>query len=130
MPTLRGRVTIEQITAILDRKRKEGGEIGKLLPRPELLHDLLLALSADRVAALVARHAEGIEVNPKEPGVPDLFLFRGRTDGVPWGIRFVEVKRPKEKLSRHQEAEIRFLRGLKLRAGVVRLIERPAAPPV
>lgn len=32
MPALRGRLTVEQIATILERKRQQGGEIAKLLP--------------------------------------------------------------------------------------------------
>jgi len=38
-------------------------------------------------------------------------------------IRFVEVKRPRERLAAHQAREIAFMRRLKIRAGVVRLTE-------
>ena len=128
MPALRGRLPIEKIAEILGHKKREGGETAKLLPRPELICDLLVALSAQRVMALVAHHSDGIAVDAREPGVPDLFLFKRRPDGDPWCVRLVEVKRPDERIRSHQEAEIHYLRGLGLRAGVVRLIERPGPP--
>jgi hypothetical protein len=113
MPKMRGHLTIEAITAMLERKRQEGGDVARLLPRPQLVHDLLRALSSTRIDALVARHAAGGGVDAKRPGVPHLF---------------VEVKIPKERIGVHQEAEIRFLRTLGLKAGVVRLLERRAPP--
>lgn len=55
------------------------------------------------------------------PGIPDLFLFKRRPDGTPFAGRFVEVKRPDERVSPEQQEEITFLRGLGLKAGVARL---------
>ena len=128
IPALRSPLTVEEIERILEGKKQEGGEIAKLLPRPGLVRDLLSAVSPARLNLLLARHAPGSEVDPRRPGVPDLFLFKLRSDGAPWAVRFVEVKRPDEPLRPHQVAEIRFLRTLRFKAGMVRLIEQPGPP--
>jgi hypothetical protein len=129
VPGLRRGMTLEQVKITLDRKRQEGGEIAKLLPRAQLIWDLMLAITPRRLAALVARHS-GSDVDQSRPGVPDLFLFKRRSTGVPYGVRFVEVKRPGEAVAPGQIAEIRFLRELGFKAGVVRLIEREVASGV
>jgi hypothetical protein len=60
------------------------------------------------------------------PGVPDLLLWRERVDGAIEAIKFVEVKRPNERIARHQQEELSFLRSCGVKAGVVRLLcERP-----
>jgi len=94
----------------------------RLRRRKALIAAVLGAVSPGRLVALCARHA-GPEVDPRRPGVPDLFAFRRRTNGGPMAIRFVEVKRPRERLAAHQAREIAFMRRLKIRAGVVRLTE-------
>jgi len=67
--------------------------------------------------------------SPANPGIPDLFLWRHTADGVPFGGRFVEVKRYapragfKEPVSREQKAELAFLQGLGLKAQITYLIQ-------
>ena len=71
------------------------------------------------------------ERNLDSPGVPDLFLWRMKADGRPYGCRFVEVKRRyvtggcrrREAIRASQQEEIDFLRGLGLKAGVVYVLE-------
>ena len=89
---------------------------------------LLRMLSEERLRKLIERHCPPDAADPL--GVPDLLLFRvtrsfqAETRGRLYAPRFVEVKRPRERLLPRQLEEIRFLRGLGLRAGVVRLVER------
>jgi VRR-NUC domain len=87
---------------------------------------VLSTLSSTKLRKLASRHAGG-EVDPKSPGVPDLITFKKSPAGTPYAFRFVEVKRPKEKLRAHQRAEIAFMRGLGMRAGVLRLVEQAPA---
>ena len=63
--------------------------------------------------------------DPASPGVPDLFLWRQKGDGVPYGAGFVEVKRRArnkngkwcpERVSETQRAELAFLTSLGLSA--------------
>ena len=93
------------------------------LSRRKALISLLLRIPRGRLRALVTRHVGGA-VDPRKPGVPDLLVFKRGAGRVPMGIRFVEVKRPRERLAHHQAREIAFMRSLGFRAGVVRLIER------
>ena len=103
---------------ILERLAAEGA----LPPSKPLVEDLLAGVSARRLSALMERHTGGA-VDPARPGVPDLFVFKRRPDGRPMAIRFVEVKRPRERVMPHQLAEIAFMKSLHLKAGVLRLIE-------
>lgn len=73
---------------------------------------------------LIERHSDPEIVDPRRPGVPDLFLWALDRDDRPCAPRFVEVKRPDERLSRQQREELQFLRSLGLKAGVFRLLER------
>jgi hypothetical protein len=68
------------------------------------------------------------ERDPASPGVPDLFLWRHKGDGLPYGAGFVEVKRHakdksgtscKERVSRTQREELAFLTALGLSARTV-----------
>ena len=94
------------------------------LRRPNI--ECLLAMGAylkrrNALREILMRH---LNVDPSSPGIPNLFLYRLEPDGRVTGARFVEVKRPKEPLLKSQIDELRFLRGLGLKAGVVRLVER------
>jgi hypothetical protein len=95
------------------------------LRKREKLIAVLSTLSSTKLRKLASRHA-GSQVDPKSPGVPDLIAFKKSPKGAPYAFRFVEVKRPKERLGAHQEAEIAFMRGLGMRAGVLRLVEQGA----
>ncbi len=93
-------------------------------PSAEAIRALLEVCSAKQLRALVERHRDPSRW--QAPGVPDLFLFaRSAKAGASMG-RFVEVKKPEEKLAGHQEEEIEFMRGLGLHARVLRLVEREA----
>jgi VRR-NUC domain len=87
---------------------------------------ILKAIGQDKVRSLISRHrAKGAE---RQFGVPDLFLYAvDRKTGSISHARFVEVKRPDEKIRSDQHEEIMFLLGLELRAGVFRLREVPAS---
>ncbi len=82
---------------------------------------LIEACGASRLQQLVARHAE--EHRWPSPGVPDLFLFARGANGS-FVSRFVEVKRPRERLLPSQEQELDFLIEQGLSARVLRLSER------
>lgn len=120
-------VGIDDTTAIalqraldeMDGDRPDGPPLG----RPNV--ECLLAMGAylkrrNKLQPILLRHQS---VDPASPGIPDLFLFRLEEDGVVAGARFVEVKKPDEPLLTSQISELRFLRSLDLKAGVVRLIE-------
>ena len=105
--------------AQLDAERADRPPLG----RPDI--ECLLAMGGylkrrNVLQDIVLRHRI---VDPSSPGIPDLFLYRVEADGTVAGARFVEVKRPKEPLRKSQVDELRFLRQLLLKAGVVRLNE-------
>jgi hypothetical protein len=95
-------------------------------PKRGLVEALRAGLTPERLRKLIDRHTNG-DVDPRHPGVPDLFVFKKRADGRPYAVRFVEVKRggsPPEKLMLHQLEEIQFLKRIGIKAGVLRLEER------
>jgi len=103
----------------LDETRTDTSRLG----RPNV--ECLLAMGAylkrrGILQAILMRHQTA---DPSSPGIPDLFLYRLEADGKVAGARFIEVKRPKEPLLKSQLQELRFLRALGLKAGVVRLRE-------
>ncbi len=104
---------------------------GALRPRRmcRAIETVRAVLPAAKRRALVERHG-GADVNPEQPGTPDLLVYRERQGVVPHSVRFVEVKRsgpPPETLKPHQRSEIEFLKELGFKAGVLRLEERVAA---
>jgi len=82
----------------------------------------LRQLPQRRLARLIDRHSNG-GVDPRKPGVPDLFVFKPTTAGRLLAPRFVEVKRPRERLLPHQADELAFMRSIGFKAGVLRLRE-------
>lgn len=108
---------------LLGRLRAEG----LVRPRRGLALILFSSVPERRLNELIERHSNG-PVDPRKPGVPDLLVFKRRADKSPFALRFVEVKRPAEKVQPHQLAEIRFMRSIGLRAGVLRLIEAEPQP--
>lgn len=91
------------------------------VPHAAALHALITVLGTSILTQLVERHAD--EARHANPGVPDLFLYAVRDDGRIESPRFVEVKKPEEKLSEHQADEIAFMTMLGLDARVLRLLE-------
>jgi hypothetical protein len=94
-----------------------------LRKRPKLIEILISSFPTTRLRRLARRHAGG-DVDPKKPGVPDLLVFKKSATGTPYAFRFVEVKRPDERLRAHQGREIAFMRHLGMKAGVLRLVEQ------
>jgi len=104
--------------------------------RARLDHPTWRAPKAKDLAALVTCLAHtrrllevlGRERSPKNPGLPDLFLWKRGRDGAPFGGQFLEVKRQKgkwkEPVSKEQRAEIAFLRDRGAKARVIYLLER------
>lgn len=92
------------------------------LPDAETVWALAQHCDPMAICLLIERHT----TKPKgESGVPDLFLYAVRSDTDQVSIaRFVEVKKPQEKLSESQRAEIAFLQTQGLHARVLRLNER------
>lgn len=99
------------------------GQDGKPLsiPSPQGVHAIIGVLGVDRLRRLVERHAD--PGRHEEPGVPDLFLYAVNANGKVETPRFVEVKRPTERVRDGQREEIAFLQSLGVEAQVLRLIE-------
>jgi len=99
------------------------GHEGKPLsvPSPQGVHAIIGVLGVDRLRRLVERHADPGRL--EEPGVPDLFLYAVNANGKVETPRFVEVKRPTERVRDGQREEIAFLQSLGVEAQVLRLIE-------
>jgi hypothetical protein len=98
-------------------------EAHSTLPAANVLKALFEHCGVKRLRAIVARHTDPARV--ENFGTPDLFLYA--TDNKTGKVsiaRFVEVKKPEERLSDDQKEEINFLQSLGLHARVLRLIER------
>jgi hypothetical protein len=93
-------------------------------PSAECIVAILRTVKPAVVRRIIERHLDPERVDPRRPGVPDLFLWAVDRSGRSCSPRFVEVKRPDERLYPHQKDEIEFLRSLGLEAGVFRLEER------
>lgn len=93
-------------------------------PSAECIVAILRTLKPAVARRIIERHLDPERVNPRRPGVPDLFLWAVDRSGRLCSPRFVEVKRPDERLDPHQKEEIEFLRSLGLETGVFRLEER------
>lgn len=116
-------LTPEQIQARVGACRETGLILARSLPSADVLQALFRLCGAERLRLLIDRHTD--EARSDRFGTPDLFLFavNART-GAPTMGRFVEVKKPKEPVSKDQKEEIEYLRSLGLQARVLRLEER------
>ena len=85
---------------------------------------LIKALGSEKMLQILKRHND--PEFPERYGTPDLFLFATKIDENKIDhFRFVEVKRPRERLSADQINELDFLKNeLNLKARVLRLIEQ------
>lgn len=93
------------------------------LPNAVHLIAILQACGPQNVQIFLDKHIPLQGLN--QSGVPDLFLYATRGDGhLPEYCRFVEVKKPDERVSADQKAEIALLQSLSLPTRVLRLIER------
>jgi hypothetical protein len=94
------------------------------LPAAKTLKALCLVCGPERMQVLLDKH-NSIEHQGKS-GVPDLFLYASHIQtGKPSIARFVEVKKPDEKVSKDQRDEIELLNSVGLHARVIRLNELP-----
>jgi|SRR6516164_5513122 len=116
-------IAINEIQQTIERKHAVLARQHYQLPSAEGLHALLSVIGLNRLSSLVSRHTAPSHAG--RSGTPDLFLYAiKQVTGMPCMHRFVEVKKPSEKVSDDQRAEIKFLRDLGLEARVLRLIER------
>ena len=107
----------------IDASRESLREDFASLPGVNILLALFQVCGVQRLEALLLRHNSPLR--SEKFGTPDLFLFATRETTNQVNIaRFVEVKKPKERLSADQREEIEFLQSLGLHARVLRLHER------
>lgn len=117
---------VEEVAALLptirDEARASGQHLGTISPRV-LLTLLRFLARGDRIARILEAHRQ----RPRD-GVTDLLLYRQR-NGRAIDFHFVEVKKATERVYADQVEEIEMLRGLGLKAGIVRL-EAPKSKAV
>lgn len=119
------KLNLECIQAIKEEKTAAIKAKGHLaLPSAKTLKAICSVCGHKRLQVLLDKH------NSKEhqgkSGVPDLFLYATHMrTGKPSIARFVEVKKPDEKVSQDQKDEITLLNSMGLHARVIRLVEKP-----
>jgi len=116
-------LSLEEIQAIKEEKTLAIKAQGHLaLPSAKTLKALCLVCGHERLQVLLDKH-NSLEHQGKS-GVPDLFLYATHIQtGKPSIARFVEVKKPDEKVSQDQKDEIALLNSMGLHARVIRLKE-------
>ena len=118
-------LSLEEIQAIKEEKTLAIKAQGHLaLPSAKTLKAMCLVCGHERLQVLLDKH-NSLEHQGKS-GVPDLFLYATNIrTGKPSIARFVEVKKPDEKVSHDQKDEIALLNSIGLHARVIRLVEKP-----
>jgi hypothetical protein len=119
------KLSLEDIQAVKVEKTVAIKAQGHLeLPAAKTLQALCLVCGHERMQVLLDKH-NSLEHQGKS-GVPDLFLYATHIHtGKPAIARFVEVKKPHEKVSQDQRDEIVLLNSMGLHARVIRLVEKP-----
>lgn len=96
----------------------------RVAPRLDALMALRQFVPLEARRRLIERHTQA-NWPAAGTGIPDLFVCKdGRGAAEQPFAAFAEVKRPREVVKPNQKDEIAFLRGLGLRAGVFRLVDR------
>ena len=119
------KLSLEDIQAIKEEKTVAIKAQGHLeLPAAKTLQALCLVCGHERMQVLLDKH-NSLEHQGKS-GVPDLFLYATHIKTGKTSIaRFVEVKKPDEKVSQDQKDEIALMNFIGLHARVIRLVEKP-----
>ena len=103
--------------------RADAAEHHLMVPNADLLHSIISALGPKKLQQILDRHLD--PARAEKFGTPDLFLFAKKKSETRVAFyRFVEVKKPKERVSNDQHEEIAFLRSIGIQARILRLIER------
>jgi hypothetical protein len=103
--------------------RADAAEHHLMVPNADVLHSIISALGSKKLQQILDRHLD--PARTERFGTPDLFLFaKKKSDTGVAFYRFVEVKKPKERVSNDQHEEIAFLRSIGIQARILRLIER------
>ena len=115
---------LEEIKVI--QSLPEGERNHLKLPASNIMFALFFICGPKRLQLLIDKHTS--KEHEGRSGVPDLFLFAASTVTGKLSIaRFVEVKKPGEKISQDQIDEIELLNSMGLHARVMRLVEMPRA---
>ena len=119
------KLSLEDIQAIKEEKTVAIKAQGHLeLPAAKTLQALCLVCGHERMQVLLDKH-NSLEHQGKS-GVPDLFLYATHIKTGKTSIaRFLEVKKPDEKVSQDQKDEIALMNCIGLHARVIRLVEKP-----
>ena len=118
-------LSMEQIENLKVKHSQFASEQNYLkLPASSIMFALFFICGPKRLQVLIDKHTS--QEHEGRSGVPDLFLFAiNNLTGIPSVARFVEVKKPGEKISQDQIDEINLLNTLGLHARVMRLVEMP-----
>ena len=120
--------TLENLRDAIEACRNEGCAWHYALPSAECLQAMFRGIYPERVKDLIARHTSPERAD--KYGTPDLFLYMTpiTSSKAPF-IRFVEVKKPRERVRPDQSEEIDYLKSIGIPARVLRLIEREPTKP-
>ena len=123
------KMSLERLQTVKDEKTESLNSSGFLkLPAASTLFSLFQTCGPQKIQVLLDKHTS--KEHEGKSGVPDLFLYAtNKLTGKPTIARFVEVKKPDEKISPEQRAEIALLNSMGLHARVMRLIEKPTKKP-
>lgn len=123
------KMSIERLQTVKDEKTESLNSSGFLkLPAASTLFSLFQICGPEKIQVLLDKHTS--KEHEGKSGVPDLFLYAtNKLTGKHTIARFVEVKKPDEKISPEQRAEIALLNSMGLHARVMRLIEKPMKKP-
>ncbi len=117
------RLSLDEIQSTkleMTERIKEQGHL--VLPSVKTLKALCEICGPQRMQVLLDKHNS--YDHKGKSGVPDLFLYATNIQtGKPSIARFVEVKKPEEKISQDQKNEIALLNSMGLHARVIRLNE-------
>jgi hypothetical protein len=118
------KLSLEEMQAIKDEKTVSIKALGHLeIPAAKTLKALCNVCGPERMQVLLDKHNSN--EHQGKSGVPDLFLYATHIQtGKPSIARFVEVKKPDEKVSKDQKDEIALLNSTGIHARVVRLVEK------
>ena len=114
---------IEEIEANVAKYKKNLKEKNYKTQSANNIIEVFKSLETVQLQSILDRHLDPNRID--KYGTPDLFLYVSHTTNYSISMAcFVEVKKPKEQLSNDQKHEINFLRSIRLKSRVLRLIER------
>jgi len=120
--------TLENLRDAAEAVRTELRTRHYSLPSAECLQAMFRGIGPERIKDLIARHTSPSRAD--RYGTPDLFLYMTPiTPSKAPFIRFVEVKKPRERVRPDQWEEIDYLMSIGIPARVLRLIEREPTKP-